>query len=64
MSPALDVIFVGPGQLLVIVRVAPVPAASAAPAHELVGQVDRLRDELLHMPAVTEVAVTVEDARG
>ncbi|GAA4494919.1 hypothetical protein GCM10023191_034840 [Actinoallomurus oryzae] len=62
--PALEVIFVGPGQLLVIVRVAPVPAACAAPAHELVGQVDRLRDELLHMPAVTEVAVTVEDARG
>jgi cation diffusion facilitator family transporter len=58
---ALDVIFVGPAALLVIARVVPVPEVGGeAPARDLIRRVDVLRQDLLRMPAVTEVAVTVE----
>ncbi|NJC71360.1 cation diffusion facilitator family transporter [Planosporangium thailandense] len=58
---ALDVIFVGPAELLVIARVVPVPDAVEVPARDLVKRVDGLRQELLRAPAITEAAVTVED---
>lgn len=58
---ALDVIFVGPAELLVLTRVVPVPEVrDEAPAHDLIRHVDVLRQELLRMPTITEVAVTVE----
>ncbi len=59
---ALDVIFVGPAQLLVIARVVPVPEAIDGSANQLIRRVDGLRQELLRMPTIAEVAVTVETA--
>jgi hypothetical protein len=57
---ALDVIFVGPAELLVIARVVPVPEVSdEAPTHDLIRHTDVLRQELLRMPMIREVAVTV-----
>lgn len=60
---ALAVVYVGPSQLLVVARVVPVPEAADAPAHELIGQVDALRQELLRAPSIVEVALTVEGAQ-
>lgn len=60
--PALDVVFVGPSQLLVAARVVLAPRASDASARDLIRNIDLLRQELLRMPTVTEVAITVEAA--
>jgi cation diffusion facilitator family transporter len=60
---ALDAVFVGPSELLVIARVVPVPQIADEPARELIARVGQLRGDLLKAPAITEVAVSVDGGR-
>jgi len=56
---ALNAVFVGPSQLLVLVTIAPVPALTRGAASELIDQATALRQKLLAYPTITHAAVTL-----
>jgi cation diffusion facilitator family transporter len=62
--PGVIAVYVGPGRLLVNVRVVPTDQAAAGPAHRLVSQVATLRDDLLAAEAIGDAEITVVPATG
>ncbi|WP_213005211.1 cation diffusion facilitator family transporter [Paractinoplanes toevensis] len=55
-------VYVGPSSLLVNIRLTPDQRHRDEPAAALIGQVDRLRAELLDDPAIAQVTITVTGA--
>jgi cation diffusion facilitator family transporter len=55
----LDVVFVGPSQLLVVTTVAPVAQVVDAGGRELIRRVQGLREDLLRSPVVADVTIGV-----
>jgi divalent metal cation (Fe/Co/Zn/Cd) transporter len=60
----LDVVFVGPSQLLVVTTVAPVPQVVDAGGRELIRRVQRLRADLLRSPVIADVTIGIWAEHG